>query len=422
MKSNTVETCARVLALAAAVCAVLPAQIDSRADELLAERAEKARDLGAEVPSKIERQFLRFQETRLMERLSEGASGLHAKLGGLVQGSGFAIGPEYSRELAGGNMNLRASAQASARGYQKFDAQLSVPHLATDRVFIDLYAVRHNYPRLDYYGSGPDSDKTGRSDYRLEDAAFDATIGTRPFKGLTLGSTLGYVRNNIGRGTDSRFVSAEQIYSPKQAPGIDVQAGFLRLGSFAQYDYRDFAPGPRSGGNYFVQFSNFHDRNVGLHDFRRLDAELQQYVPVLNKRRVIAVRARTSLTFHEPGQTAPFFMQPTLGGSDDLRGYRPFRFRGDHLMVMNAEYRWEVFSGLDMAVFGDAGKVFNHKSEFNLRHLESAAGFGFRFNARNTTFLRLDVGFSHEGFQVFVKFNNLFGKGPLRTSSSQGDF
>jgi outer membrane translocation and assembly module TamA len=89
---------------------------------------------------------------------------------------------------------------------------------------------------------------------------------------------------------------------------------------------------------------------------------------------------------------------------------------------MNAEYRWEVFSGLDMAVFGDAGKVFQHKSQFDLKGLETSAGFGFRFNARNVTFMRFDVGFSHEGYQISVKFNDLFRKGPVHTSSSQGDF
>ena len=33
---------------------------------------------------------------------------------------------------------------------------------------------------------------------------------------------------------------------------------------------------------------------------------------------------------------------------------------------MNAEYRWEVFSGLDMALFADAGKVYMQKSDLNL--------------------------------------------------------
>jgi outer membrane protein assembly factor BamA len=207
-----------------------------------------------------------------------------------------------------------------------------------------------------------------------------------------------------------------------RVPGIVQQADFTRFSAFAQYDSRDYAPGPRSGGNYFVQFHQFGDPNLGLHDFRQLDIEAHRYVPFFNKRRVVALRAKTALTFTDSGRTIPFYMQPTLGGQDDLRGFRPFRFRDDNLLVMNAEYRWEVFSGLDMALFGDAGKVFHKKSELNFSRLETSAGFGFRFNARNNTFLRLDVGFSREGFQVAVKFNNLFRKGPSRTSSSMGDF
>ena len=85
-----------------------------------------------------------------------------------------------------------------------------------------------------------------------------------------------------------------------------------------------------------------------------------------------------------------------------------FRFHGDNSMVLNAEYRWETFSGLDMAVFGDAGKVFQRKADWNFRNLEGCYGVGMRFNVRNSVFMRIDAGFSHEGFQLWIKFNNVF--------------
>jgi hypothetical protein len=75
---------------------------------------------------------------------------------------------------------------------------------------------------------------------------------------------------------------------------------------------------------------------------------------------------------------------------------------------MNAEYRWETFSGLDMAIFCDAGKVFPRRSDLNFRNLEASVGFGFRANIRNSVFMRVDTGFSHEGFQVWIKFSNVF--------------
>jgi outer membrane protein assembly factor BamA len=338
-----------------------------------------------------------------------------------VTGSGFAVGPEYTREgLFSGKMDFRTSAQVSMGGYQKQDLEVSFPRFLNERFRLDLYGVHHNYPGLNYYGSGADSNREGRSDYRLEDTAFDAALSVRVAPKLTAGATAGYLLNNIGPGTNTRFVSSEKIYANTE--GIQDQANFSRMSVFAQYDTRDYAPGPRSGGNYFVQYGTYNDRTFGRADFQRLDVEAQQYVPFFNKRRVIAMRAKTAMTFSDSKQAIPFYMQPTLGGQDDLRGFRPFRFRDNNLLLMNTEYRWEVFSGLDMAVFGDAGKVFARKAQFNLKDLETSAGFGFRFNARNNVFLRLDVGFSHEGFQVAMKFNNLFRNGPSRTSSTMGDF
>jgi outer membrane protein assembly factor BamA len=248
----------------------------------------------------------------------------------------------------------------------------------------------------------------------------DAAFGVRPLSRLKLGASAGYVFNNVGKGTDSRYASTELVYSPAQAPGIDVQSDFLRVGGFAHYDWRDNPDGPRRGGNYFVQFSDYRDRSFDLSNFRRLDLEAQQFIPLLNDRRVFGVRARSTLTYREGGRPLPFYMQPSLGGSEDLRGYRPYRFRGDNLMVMNAEYRWEVFSGLDMAVFGDAGKVFMRKGDLALGDLETDIGVGLRFNSRNRTFLRLDVGFSHEGFQVWVRFTDVFKRAPVLSSSNLG--
>jgi outer membrane protein assembly factor BamA len=397
------------------------AQDDSRLAEIAARQEQKATEATADQPNKVERALLRFRDHGWSQRFLSGADGLAPKFGGMAPGMGFAVGLRYKRsDLLGGRLMFLTSASSSLQGDRKVDVELTSAKLAKGKAFATLYAVRHDYSRMQYYGPGPDSEKTGRTDFRLEDTAIDGTFGIRPAKGLTLAASAGYLFNNIGPGSDRRFAPAELTYTPRQTAGIDVQSNFLRTGAFAQYDWRDNPDGARRGGNYFIQFSDFRDRTFGVSDFRRVDFEAQQYLPVLNERRVFALRARSSLTYAD--RPIPFYMQPSLGGGDDLRGYRPFRFRGDNMMVMNAEYRWEIFSGLDMALFADAGKVFDRKSQFSLKNLESNVGFGFRFNERNRTFLRLDVGFSHEGFQVWVKFGNIFKKGPVLTSSNMGDF
>lgn len=385
------------------------AQVESRADEIQAAREKKSHELVADEPSSLERALVKIEREKLLERLTAGIAGFRLKFGGLPTGSGFALGPEYlRRDLAGGAVIVRSSARGSLSKYLLFDVDLNMPKLASDRVFLDLYAAHRNSPRMQYFGPGPDSAKTGRSNFRLEDTGYDATGGVKPLRNLKLGATGGYLQVNVGPGTDPRFVSTEKSFGPNVTPGIDRQADFLRGGVFAQYDYRDFPGGPRRGGNYVIRYSSYADRKLDLFSFRKLDLELQQYIPFFNERRVIALRGKSVLTFAGDGQRVPFYLQPTLGGSDDLRGFRAFRFYDDNLMVFNAEYRWETFSGLDMALFADAGKVFHRRADWDLTDLEGDYGFGMRFNVRNSVFLRIDVAFSHEGFQVWLKFNNVF--------------
>ncbi len=385
------------------------AQVESRAEQIEAERVEKARRLEPDVPSKPERVLQKIKDEKILERLTEGIAGFRVKFGGLATGSGFALGPEYlRRDFARGRIVLRGSASASLKKYTLLDLELDMPALAGDRVFLNLYGARRDFPEMQYYGPGPDSAKGSRSNYRLEEMGFDATGGMRPIRHFNLGATGGYLQVNVGPGTSNRFISSELIFGPDLVPGIDRQSNFLRGGLFAQYDYRDFPGEPRRGGNYLVRYSLYSDREFDAYSFRKLEMELQQYVPFFNERRVIALRGKSVVTYADNGNRVPFYLQPTVGGSDDLRGFRPFRFHDDNMLILNGEYRWETFSGLDMALFVDGGKVFHRRAEFNLADLEGSAGFGMRFNVKNSVFMRIDVGFSHEGFQVWVKFNNVF--------------
>ena len=65
-------------------------------------------------------------------------------------------------------------------------------------------------------------------------------------------------------------------------------------------------------------------------------------------------------------------------------------------------------NGPPVTAIADAGKVFHSKKQWNVRDMEGSYGIGMRFNARNAVVMRVDAGFSHEGFMVWVKFNNIF--------------
>ena len=391
----------------------------TRSDALARQRSEHQANLAAERNSPAEDLLRRMKEERILERINYGYNGLGAKLGGLVSGSGFAGGPQYFRDdLRDGNVAIRAAAQISIKNYQKVDAQFSLPKLWDGKAIFDVRAGYRNYPGINYYGPGPDSAKI-RSNYRLEDTSVDTSITLAPVRFFRFGGGAGLLAVNTGPGTDDRFSSIETVFTPQEVPGLDRQSKFFRYGAFAQFDWRDDAFGPRDGGNYVVQYTRFEDRDLKLHDFNLLDVDLQQYVGFFNRSRVLAFRAHGRFTDTRDGQTVPFYLQPVVGGSDDLRGFRPFRFSGNNSMALTAEYRWAIFSGCDGALFVDGGKVFTRRGDLAFNDLESSAGFGLRFNARNRTFMRMDVGFSHEGFQVWFMFNDIFQQRPLGTADSQ---
>ena len=381
----------------------------TRAGEIELRRLQKAAELAPETPGRLESGLNYIREHRVLEHVFDGYKGLRPRFGGTVTGSGFAVGPEYYRhDLSEGNVVFRSSARASFRKAYVFDTEVTLPKLARGHVFLDLYGVHRNYPHVDYYGPGADSKKSGRSGFLLEDTSFQSSGGFVLARHLRLGGFGRYLLVNIGPGHDDRFVSTDRIYTEATTPGIRLQSNFAQGGGFVQYDWRDNPGMPRWGGNYVGEYSTFTDVTRGLYSFDRVDLEAQQYIGFFHRRRVLVLRGRVQATEARNGNTVPFYLQPTLGGSDDLRGFRAFRFYDNDSMVLNAEYRWELTTGLDMALFADAGRVFHDWRDMGFQNMEQSYGFGFRFHSQNSVVMRVDTGFSREGFQIWFKFTNPF--------------
>ncbi len=255
---------------------------------------------------------------------------------------------------------------------------------------------------LDYYGPGPGSAKTGRSDYRMQDNSFEIRGGLQLARRLRIGLIGSDQGIRLDSGTAPGIAQTAQLYTAAQAPGISQQGNYLSGGFFAEYEGRDAPLDPHAGTYLFTRFQNV---SAGYNQY---DFEGQQYVPFWNKRRVVALRVKATLTAPHDGATVPFFLEPTLGGPDDLRGFRPYRFYDRNEFNATAEYRWTVVEALDMAVFADAGKVYHNWNTFSLAQVQSDIGFGLRAKAGSSVPFRMDFGFSREGVQVWLDFYNVF--------------
>jgi hypothetical protein len=61
-----------------------------------------------------------------------------------------------------------------------------------------------------------------------------------------------------------------------------------------------------------------------------------------------------------------------------------------------------------MAVFADAGQVFDHLDEFSFGRSAASGGIGFRVKNQGRVVFRLDTALGREGFQIWLKFRNVF--------------
>jgi outer membrane protein assembly factor BamA len=380
-----------------------------RTQQIESARTEKEANLQPEPELKLQHDIEWVQTSFPYRLVTAQFHGFGLGFGKVGAGTGFAVGPQFSRtDFLDGKMALRVGARGSVNRSYFGNVELSVRDLAGGHAFLNFGAAHQNISEMPYYGPGPDSEKSGRSDYRLEATTLEVRPGIAPFRHVRLGAIGAYSRINVGPGHSTQYISSERKYTPETTPGIDRQTEFWRGGGFLEYDWRDRDWAPSSGGKYKAEYTRFLDRNLDRYSFLRTDFDAAQYIPIFNHTRVITLHGATSLTKTNGTQVVPFYLQPTLGGADTLRGYRSFRFYGSNSVLVNAEYRWDVTPTASFMAFADAGRVFDRWAQWNLHHAESDVGFGFAFRTETKIAFRLDTGFSHEGVQIWFRANNMF--------------
>ena len=78
----------------------------------------------------------------------------------------------------------------------------------------------------------------------------------------------------------------------------------------------------------------------------------------------------------------PFYLQPTLGGTDinnvdALRSYRDYRFRAPSLLVFQAEYTHTLWGPIAALGFYDTGRVAENRSDIGFSQFHHSLGAGF---------------------------------------------
>jgi hypothetical protein len=382
----------------------------SRTSGIIDAEKARAKSLSPVEASHGEQEFDRFEE-KIVDPLIN-PNGLTYQLGGLPTGGGFSLGPRYiRRNWLREHLTSSTYLVGSTKKWYKGQSSLDFVGLMDNHLEFTAAGAYQNAASMPYYGEGPDSNKDNRSDFRSEftSAHFGGRFHLLDQK-LSAGYSMGGLLVNVGPGDLGNWPSTDKVFNEANTPGLEKQSNFITGTTSITADLSSPSFSNPKGLVLEAQDTQFWDQSGNNSSFHLLQTQATYYVPFINGMRTLAFRARNETAFHADGQQVPFYLQPTLGGPNDLRGYERYRFYDNGASVLSGEYRWSVAGSLEMALFGDGGNVYGRPGLIGVRDLRGDGGFGVRFKNKQQEIMRLDVGFSPEGVKVWFVFNDVFGR------------
>jgi hypothetical protein len=285
-----------------------------------------------------------------------------------------------------------------------------VPALAHDRVLAGTQIRWHDYTQVSYWGEGPDSLDTNRSEYRTK-ALNVAGYGSVHFvHWLAFIGRLGWLSSpdilppggSFGRDNPS----TADMFPHDPVYQRDEQPSFIYGETSLVADTRDHRGYATRGGVYRATWIRFADRDDDSFSFTRYEAEAAHFMPFARDNVVVVLRGLLVGTESAPDQHVPFYLEPSLGGNTTLRGYSNYRFHDRNVAAATAETRVAVWKHLDAAVFVDTGNVASKFDDLNLE--KTSYGAGVRVHSTSTNFARFDVARSHDGWNFVFTVHDPF--------------
>jgi outer membrane protein assembly factor BamA len=146
------------------------------------------------------------------------------------------------------------------------------------------------------------------------------------------------------------------------------------LGLNVQFDYRDDVYYPKGGYSSKVTYDSYplFINPVGSD---KIQLEHNHFFNTRDSNDVIACRLFTGF-----GVGDLSFQQQFIVGQSDLRGYTEGRYRGDQVVAVQGEYRYNFYKKWSAVGFGGIASVFNAINAEDSGKLLPSLGAGFRYN------------------------------------------
>lgn len=349
--------------------------------------------------------------------------GLKPTVGTVASGSGPAVGFEFLTNRIGRfNMGVGVDAMISLRNYQdltvrlggltnrssrmrlepgddKFTRTIKLP--SSDSPGWALY-VEQRYrrlPSLSLYGTTT-PETTVRTDFGQTVTGTDAVYQIQTISAIGFSARLGYLKTDPFPGTHDDRPNTESVFSDGISQALTTPSRYIVGGIGAGIDRRDDPWRPKRGSVVAVTARRFQSRSDAFTSFSRVGFDLQSFKQVGTLRHVVAARLLGSYT----GMTSndrefPFQLTHALGGSDSLRSFPSYRFRGQSLTAATLESRWRTWRPLEVVLFVDVGHFERPPVPTGGDTTLASIGAGARYWFKERYALRGDVARGRDGWR-----------------------
>lgn len=304
---------------------------------------------------------------------------------------------------------LEGRASISSNKYWAIDGSFAWQGVGDNEWRIEPYARFRSMKRLNSFGLGNDSQVADRSDFAMLDRRLGAYAYRRPVGWLALGTRAEGMWPRTAAGQDDDLPSIDQRFALAAIPGFGLRTNYLYAGAFANVNYPYVrSERPRRGGDYVASIAWFNDTSGTKSSFRRVELEGQERFTVAGRDRVLTIHGRMSSSVARSGHIVPFYLMDTLGGADNLRGFKEaiigsdettstlrsfesFRFRDAATALVQIEFRQRIYSQMFLSAFFDTGAVAPSVRAIGDSKFRKGAGLGLNIYKVNALALRAEL-------------------------------
>lgn len=188
---------------------------------------------------------------------------------------------------------------------------------------------------------------------------------------------------------------------------IDVpEEHYTGPGGTAEWDARDNIMATTQGYLVSARYDIYDEAFGSDRNFQKLNLTISGYQSLGDSTKVLAGRIFNESAFGD----VPFSGQSILSGNRNLRGYSDGRHRGNNLLTIEAEYRWNFWGRWGATAFTGVGFVSHELSTMALSEALPAVGFGLRYRMIEAYKInaRLDVGWGKHDQGIYISIGEAF--------------